>query len=80
MSVSNERRPPVVGVTLRFWQSTSIGRGGILGHARLFSRGWKFYPSVAGHKPSRKHHRTLAKCLPRWVHYPDGCESEYVCS
>lgn len=77
--MTTERRAPVVGDTLRFWRTVNGGeRGSILGHARLFSRGWKFYPSVASHKPSRKHHRTLEKCLPRWVGYPDSCESEYV--
>jgi hypothetical protein len=75
---TGERREPVVGDVLRFWRSTTHGRSGILGHARLYSRGWKFMPNVAGRHRSRKFHPTLKRCLPRWVRYPDGCESAYV--
>lgn len=73
-----EHRLPVVGDSLRFWRVNGTGRGSLLGTARLYSRGWKFTPNVADRKPSRKFHRKLERALPRWVRYPDGCESEYV--
>jgi hypothetical protein len=41
-------------------------------------KGWKFFPKVGQHQPSRKYHETWEKCLPRWVGYPDSCESEVV--
>ena len=40
--------------------------------------GWKFYPCVSGRAPSRKFHATLEACLPRWLGYPDACESYYT--
>ena len=76
---TSDRRLPVVGDALRFWRlGATTAHDGILGHAKLTTRGWKFYPAVSGRSPSRKHHRTLDGCLPRWVHYPDGCASAYV--
>jgi hypothetical protein len=36
---------------------------------------WRFLPNVSGKSPSRKYHPTFEKCLPRWVGYPDSCES-----
>jgi len=79
MTMPNDRHAPVVGDVLRFYRTVNlVERGGILGHARLYDQGWKFTPNVAGRLPSRKFHRTLERALPRWVGYPDGCESEYV--
>jgi hypothetical protein len=40
--------------------------------------GWRFFPNVVTRRPSLKRHATLEKCLPRWVGYPDHCESERV--
>jgi hypothetical protein len=42
--------------------------------------GWRFFPNVSGRKVSRKRHATLERCLPRWIGYPDHCESEKVSS
>ena len=49
-----------------------------LGTAFKNDRGWKFYPHVAGRRPSAKFHVTWEACLPRWVGYPDACESEFA--
>ena len=47
-----------------------------LGTAVEYSPGnWRFISNVASHRNSRKYHATFAKCLPRWVGYPDRCES-----
>jgi len=54
------------------------GSVGCLGTAYESPRGWRFVPAVASHKPSRKVHATMERCLPRWLHYPDGCESRSV--
>ncbi len=42
------------------------------------TKGWKFHPRVSGREPSRKFHATLEACLPRWLGYPDSCESYYT--
>jgi hypothetical protein len=47
-----------------------------LGTAVDYPDGWRFISNVAAHKNSRKFHPTMEKCLPRWVGYPDHCESE----
>lgn len=49
-----------------------------LGTAVEYEDGWRFIPNVSSHKSSRKHHRTMQKCLPRWLGYPDRCESVAV--
>jgi hypothetical protein len=49
-----------------------------LGCAVRNEAGWRFIPNVSSRHPSRKAHRTFPKCLPRWVKYPDGCETEEV--
>lgn len=46
-----------------------------LGTAVEFAGGWRFLSNVSSHKSSRKLHATMKKCLPRWVGYPDHCES-----
>jgi hypothetical protein len=38
---------------------------------------WRFYPNSFGRSPSRKPHATWEACLPRWVEFPHGCESEF---
>ena len=38
--------------------------------------GWRFFPNVGNRRPSRKRHATMEKCLPRWLGYPDRCQSE----
>jgi hypothetical protein len=47
-----------------------------LGVAVQKSDGWVFIPHVAGRKPSRKRYPTMEICLPRWIGYPNSCESE----
>ena len=41
-------------------------------------KGWIFIPHVFGRNPSRKYHPTWEACLPRWIGYPNYCESEGV--
>lgn len=47
-----------------------------LGTAAKNEAGWRFLPAVSGRKTSTKAHETWEECLPRWVGYPDGCETE----
>lgn len=49
-----------------------------LGTAVEYPDGWRFISNVAVHKNSRKFYRTMQKCLPRWLGYPDRCESVAV--
>jgi hypothetical protein len=49
-----------------------------LGTAVQHSRSWRFIPNVAGRKPSSKFHATMRECLPRWIGYPNRCESVAV--
>lgn len=37
--------------------------------------GYRFTSNVASHGNSRKSHPTFEACMPRWVRYPDGCET-----
>jgi hypothetical protein len=46
-----------------------------LGTVRWVGDGYRFTPNVSGRKPSRKVHPTLADSLPRWVGYPNRCET-----
>ena len=63
--------------TIRFYRTFAGGeRGPYLGAASFNGSGWRFLPAVSGHKPSRKLHPTWEACIPRWVHYPNGCMSE----
>lgn len=50
-----------------------------LGTAVEYTTGeWKFISNVASHGSSRKRHPTMKACIPRWVGYPDSCESEEI--
>jgi hypothetical protein len=49
-----------------------------LGTAVQYADGWRFLSNVSSHKSSRKFHPTMEKCLPRWVGYPNKCESVVV--
>lgn len=50
-----------------------------LGTAVEKADGWWFVPfNQNTHGPSRKAHVSWEKCLPRWVGYPDYCESEEI--
>jgi len=46
-----------------------------LGTVTRKADGYRFWPAVAHHRPSRKAHPTFEACLPRWVGYPDRCET-----
>ena len=48
----------------------------LLGTAAKNAAGWRFIPTVCGRRPSSKAHDTWEECLPRWVGYPDRCETE----
>ena len=37
--------------------------------------GWRFIPNVCGRSASRKFWPTWEASLPRWVGYPDKCET-----
>ncbi len=63
---------------IQFNRRLLSGQNFVLGTAREDNFGWRFTPSVSGRSPSRKSHSTLEKCLPRWLGYPDQCESEEV--
>jgi hypothetical protein len=41
-----------------------------------WNQGWCFFPRVSGRKPSRRFYLTWEECVPRWVGYPDRCETE----
>ena len=62
--------------TIDFYRRFPNGDASRLGHASYRpDLGWKFFPANARNKPSRKFWETMDGCLPRWLHYPDGCES-----
>lgn len=46
-----------------------------LGSVRVTDGGYRFTSNVGSHGNSRKSHPTLKACLPRWVGYPDRCET-----
>lgn len=50
---------------VRLGTVTRVGYGG----------GYRFTSNVASHGNSRKLHKTFAQACPRWVGYPDGCET-----
>lgn len=62
----------------RFMRRLTDGSTYRLGTAVQYPEGWRFLSNVAAHKSSRKFHATMEKCLPRWLGYPDKCESEPV--
>jgi hypothetical protein len=47
----------------------------LLGTVRWMVNGYRFFPNTSSRKPSRKSHPTFESCLPRWVGYPDRCET-----
>ncbi len=61
---------------VRFYRRPLKGTRYRIGTAYQNENGWRFIPSDAVHRCSRKSHPTMEKCIPRWVGYPDGCESE----
>jgi hypothetical protein len=60
--------------------SRRLADGGLfrLGSAVKKADGWRFFSNVASHRGSRKFHPTFVACLPRWVGYPNRCETEYL--
>lgn len=60
---------------VRVWRAHGNGsRGGIIGHAIKTAAGWVFVPYLIG-RPLGRIAESWEKCLPKWVCYPDGCES-----
>jgi hypothetical protein len=52
------------------------GKPSLLGRANYHDgKGWKFMPNVSGRDPSRRFWPTWEACLPKWVGYPNHCES-----
>lgn len=64
---------------IRFNQRLPGGSVYRLGTAVQLEDGWRFVPNVTSRRSSGKAHPTWEKCVPRWVGYPDGCETETVC-
>lgn len=62
--------------SIRFNRRLADGSVYKLGTASQYAQGWRFIPNVASHKSSRKFHPTWEACLPRWIGYPNHCESE----
>ena len=62
----------------RFERVLADGSTYHLGTAVEYDNGWRFISNVCSHKSSRKFHRTMKKCLPRWLGYPDRCQSVEV--
>jgi len=62
----------------RFIRRLNDGSTYHLGTAVQSGQGWRFIPNVVSHRSSRKFHPTMTKCLPRWIGYPDRCESVAV--
>ena len=64
-----------------FFRSFADGaRGPLLGYAVRYEKGWRFFvaPPFGGIiRSSRAYHPTMEKCLPRWIGYPDYCESVF---
>lgn len=66
--------------TVRFNRRLNDGSLYLFGAAVEHPEGWRFIPNVASHKSSRKFHATMERCVPRWVGYPDHCETELACN
>jgi hypothetical protein len=61
----------------RFNRSEADSDRYLVGVATYFAgQGWRFNPRVSGRKPSRRFYLTWEECVPRWVGYPDRCETE----
>lgn len=39
----------------------------ILGRLTKFSKGWRFYPWMDTHRPSRRYWATAEEAIPRWL-------------
>jgi hypothetical protein len=62
--------------SVRFFRRLPDGSRYRLGTAVRYLDRWRFLSNVASHRSSRKYHSTMKSCVPRWVGYPDYCESE----
>lgn len=64
-------------VTVTWAVERTLGSGDVLrlGTVRWVGDGYRFFPNVAGRKPSRKTFGSIAASLPRWVGYPCRCET-----
>jgi hypothetical protein len=61
--------------SVKFFRRLADGSTYHLGSAVRYADGWRFLSNVASHSNSRKTHPAMEKCVPRWVGYPDKCES-----
>lgn len=63
--------------TVRWAVERTLGGGEVvrLGTVRWVGDGYRFVPSVPGRRPSRKSFGSLSDALPRWVGYPNRCET-----
>jgi len=52
--------------------------GPVVGHAKEFSRGWRFISHNSAHGSSRKFHKTFDKVIPRWAGGLNGTRSELI--
>ena len=51
-------------------------KGPIIGFCREYHDGWRFFPNMDSHKPSRISHPTWEKCIPRWTGHPNATISD----
>lgn len=58
-----------------FRRLTETGQVYVLGVTRLCRDGWRFTPNVSSRGSSRKGHPTWEASFPRWVGYPNRCET-----
>ena len=42
------------------------------------AQGYRFRPFTTAHQSSRRDHATFEGCLPRWVGYPERCETRLL--
>lgn len=72
--MSNDSAP---SVTVKWAVERTLGTGEVLrlGTVTWVGNGYRFIPNVSGRKPSRKTFGSIAAALPRWVGYPNRCET-----
>ena len=61
--------------SVKFIRRLSDGSVFRLGTAVQYESGWRFISGSTSHGNSRKFHPTMERCIPRWVGYPNKCES-----
>lgn len=61
---------------LRVFRRFANGEVLVLGTTVEYEQGWRFVPRVSGRSASRKYWPNWEKSLPKWVGYPNSCETE----